>query len=380
MLLTPLLGLLAVTSFGLALWQFIAAMRFPLPGSPRTSGPLPSVTILKPLKGCEPHLKTCLSSWLGQQYDGKLKFLFGVASPQDPVCSLVRELLVEHPGLDAALVICPAVLGTNAKVSTLIQLQAHAHHELVLVSDDDVLVGPDFLAGFVAALKPSDVGLASCFYRLANAQTWAMRWEAIAVNADFWSQVLQGQNLQPLDFALGAVMGLPRQVLEKIGGFNALRDYLADDYRLGHLVAASGKKVLVSPLVVDCWSSPQTWGQVWRHQLRWARTIRFCKPLPYFFSLISNPTLWPWLWLAVNPEELVWACVLMFSMARMAQAALLARRLTRSWSHLPYAWLALVKDLLQAALWLGSWTGREVHWRGDRFRILAGGRLVKAAP
>jgi ceramide glucosyltransferase len=377
MLLAPLLGMLAVTSFGLALWQVIAALRFPLHDWPRPGEYSPGVTVLKPLKGCEPHLKVCLSSWLEQTYGGKLQFLFGVASPQDPVCALVRELLVEHPGLDAELVICPQVLGTNAKVSTLIQLEGHAHHELVMVSDDDVRVAPDFLAGFVAAFQPPDVGLVSCFYRLANAPTWAMRWEAIAVNADFWSQVLQGQNLQPLDFALGAVMGLPRQVLENIGGFNALRDYLADDYRLGNLVAASGKKVMVSPLVVDCWSSPQSWGQVWRHQLRWARTIRFCKPAPYFLSIISNATLWPLLWLAVNPHKIVLAFVVILCLARTAQATLLARRLTRSWDSLPYAWLAWVKDLLQAMLWLGSWTGREVSWRGDRFQVLAGGKLLK---
>jgi ceramide glucosyltransferase len=109
-----------------------------------------------------------------------------------------------------------------------------------------------------------------------------MRCEAIAVNADFWSQVLQGVSFRKLDFALGAVMATRRKQLAEIGGFRALMDCLADDYQLGRRIAARGYRMELCPVVVDCWSAPMTWHEVWRHQLRWARTIRVCQPLPYF--------------------------------------------------------------------------------------------------
>ena len=128
-----------------------------------------------------------------------------------------------------------------------------------------------------------------------------MQWEAIAINADFWSQVLQSRSLKPLDFALGAVMATRRQHLQEIGGFAGLVDCLADDYQLGNRIARRGHSIALSPVVVECWSAPMGWAEVWKHQLRWARTIRVCQPAPYFFSLLSNATLWPLLWLIVKP-------------------------------------------------------------------------------
>src|SRR5207249_3973973 len=168
---------------------------------------------------------------------------------------------------------------------------------VIIISDSDVHVPPDLLANVVAPLCDEGVGLVSCFYRLAYPATLAMQFEAIAINADFWSQVLQAQNLKPLDFALGAVMATTRRRLESIGGFEALKDFLADDYQLGNLIARKGGRIVLCPVVVECRESPKSWREVWRHQLRWARTIRICQPVPYFFSILGNATLWPLLWL-----------------------------------------------------------------------------------
>ena len=226
-----------------------------------------------------------------------MQILFGVADANDPVCKIVRELIEKNPGRDAQLVVCGESLGANGKVSTLVQLERSAKHELILVSDADVRVPPDFLANVVAPLRDHKTGLVNCFYRLANPTTTAMRWEAIAINADFWSQVLQAASLKPLDFALGAAMLVRRKALAEIGGFNSLANCLADDYQLGHRIAEKGHRIALCPVVVECWDAPMNWRDVWKHQLRWARTIRVCQPLPYFFSILSNATFWPLLWL-----------------------------------------------------------------------------------
>jgi hypothetical protein len=127
-----------------------------------------------------------------------------------------------------------------------------------------------------------------------------MQWEAVAINADFWTQVLQARSLKPVDFALGAVMTLPAAQLKAIGGFAALADYLADDYQLGRRVARQQKRIEFATVVAECWEAPMNWAQVWTHQSRWARTIRVCQPGPFFMSILNNSTFWPLLWLAVR--------------------------------------------------------------------------------
>jgi ceramide glucosyltransferase len=368
---------MAFVSLGLALWQARAAWRFPLHQRSADPAYCPPVTVLKPLKGIDANLVVCLRSWFQQDYGGTIQVLFGVASADDPACEAVRQLINEHPGCDAQLVICSQALGANGKMSKLIQLLLHARFDTLVISDADVRVPPDLLANLVVWLRPPDVGLVNCFYRLANPTTLALRWEAVAINADFWSQVLQGMDLWSLDYALGAVMATTRKQLEGIGGFQVMADYLADDYQLGHRIARRGAKVVICPVVVDCWSTPLNWTQVWAHQLRWARTIRCCEPGPYAASIIGNPTLWPLLWLAVRPTMPVMLAFLFCLGVRVFSAISLQRRLTRARVPLRMSWLIPLKDLLQFALWIGAFTGRQVEWGGQRYRIQPGGKLAK---
>lgn len=382
MLVTYILDGLAALSFALLLWQWLAGARFPLHKRPAHTGFAPAVTLLKPLKGCDAETLACLESWVAQQYSGPVQILFGVASPDDPVCEVIRQLMARHPNADAQLVICSENLGPNAKVSSLVQLERLAKHEVILISDADVFAPPDFLTHAVQPLENVAVGLVNCFYQFANPSTLAMRWEAVAVNADFWSQVLQSQMLRPLDFALGAAMVTRRAQLEAIGGFLALADCLADDYQLGHRIAKTGKDVVLCTLVVECRESPKGWAQIWRHQLRWARTIRVCQPAPFFFSTLSNATLWPVLWSAWmwgSGLELRFAVIPLLLMlpARTFIALQLAEKLTGKTDHYTSFWLVPVKDILGAVIWALAFAGNKVEWRGQTFRVSRGGRLER---
>jgi hypothetical protein len=395
-----------------------------------------------------------------------MQILFGVAAADDPVCGIVRKLLQEFTAIDAQLVVGSPLPGANAKVAKLAELEGLAKHELLVISDADVRVPADFLANIVAplcsvslslgeglgqrtsrpfdalcgpepkgqngpltpALSPSEeergnrrqfsgkprfmgraCGLVCCFYRLANPTTLAMQWEAIAVNADFWSQVLQARSLKPLDFALGAVMASRRQQLREIGGFAGLVDCLADDYQLGNRIARRGYAIALSPVVVECWSAPMGWADVWKHQLRWARTIRVCQPVPYFFSLLSNATLWPVVWFMVKPAAAVAVCAIVCLLVRILTALNLQGRLnqdpnvggwafrrdqtsTDKWARGDarppafqtleqtrgrYARLIPVKDLFQAAIWLLAFLGNKIEWRGQRMRLRPDGTLER---
>jgi ceramide glucosyltransferase len=454
-ILNLIFGFLALLSLALTLWQWLVARRFPLhqrvpapssPPEPRSSrgeealtsssqpstlNPQPPLTLLKPLKGCDAATEDCLRSWLAQEYAGPTQFLFGVAAADDPVCGIVRRLLREFPDTDAELVVGSPLSGANAKVAKLAELEGLAKHELLVISDADVRVPPDFLANIVAPLgsaplSPSEgergnrrqfsgeprfmgraCGLVCSFYRLANPTTLAMQWEAIAVNADFWSQVLQARSLKPLDFALGAVMATRRGHLQEIGGFAGLVDCLADDYQLGNRIARRGHAIALSPVVAECWSAPMGWAEVWKHQLRWARTIRVCQPAPYFFSILSNATLWPLVWFIVQPAAAIAVCAVVCLLVRILTALDLQGRLSQDsnlggraspraqtspgkWARgdarppallIPaqpcgrYAWLIPVKDLLQAAIWLLAFLGNKIEWRGQRMRLRPDGTL-----
>lgn len=403
MVVTVILSALALISLGLLLWQFGAALRFPLHARLADKSFAPAITLLKPLKNFDEHTAACLRSWLMQKYDGPVQVLFGVAEQDDPVCFIVRELLKEFPNHDAELIVTPESLGANAKVSTLVQLSYHAKHNLICVSDADVCVPRDFLGNAVAPLRDTATGLVNCFYKLANPTTFAMRVEAVAIHADFWSQVLQSNTLTRQEFALGAVMITRREVLEKIGAFESLLDFLADDYQLGNQIAKTGARIELSPVVVECWDKPMNFRDVWKHQLRWARTIRVSQPVPYFFSILSHTMLWitalalfanlgvfplvpdsllyghalpPHLQSALAPLHVPWGLVIFLGVlaARVFLAAELQRRLTRKpasrW------WLVVAKDFLGVAIWTAAFIGNTIEWRGRKFRLTRGGRLV----
>ena len=376
-----ILAALASLSLALALWQWLAAKKFPLHKRISDPGFAPPVTLLKPLKGCDDTTAESLQSWLDQNYSGQIQILFGVADAADPVCKIVEELLRKNPRHDARLVVCAEPLGANAKVSKLAQLEKLAKHDFVLISDADVRVPPDFLINFVAALRDEKTGLVNCFYRLANPATTAMKWEAVAVNADFWSQVLQAASLKPLDFALGAAILLRRKSLEEIGGFKSLASCLADDYQLGHRISEKGNRIALCPVVVECWDAPMSWSEVWNHQLRWARTIRVCQPLPYFFSILSNATLWPLLWLPVSLVATKTFCAPLTAIAflsiRICVAQNLQRRFTPERKLISPFWLVPVKDLLHAANWFCAFAGNTVEWRGRKMKLRHDGTLVE---
>ncbi|MCP5527251.1 MAG: glycosyltransferase [Verrucomicrobiales bacterium] len=367
---------LTLVSFGLMVWQWIEGRLFPLHRRARSRVYCPPVTLLKPLKGCDAATEDCLRSWLVQNYLGQTQCLFAVDSPDDPVCEIVRRLLTAHPEVHGALLVCPPRLGPNAKAAKLAEVLPHAKHDVLVISDADVKAPPDLLTNLVAPLQDPAVALVSPFYRNAEPATMAMHCEAIAVNADFWTGVLQARRFGPLRFALGAVMTVRRTAVEAIGGLGVLADYLADDYELGRRVAHSGGRIELCPVAVDCCNAPHGWGEVWRHQLRWSRTIRACQPLAYGASIISNVTLWALLWVALAPGFPAGlgaaACLLM----RLLTAFDNQRRLGQSAAHIRWVWLAPLKDLCQAAWWALAFLGNRVEWRGRHFRVTRAGRLV----
>ncbi|MCZ2153480.1 MAG: glycosyltransferase [Bryobacterales bacterium] len=256
---------------------------------------LPGISILKPLRGLDPGLKEALDSFASQDYP-EFELLFGVASLDDPAVPVIREVIAAHPERPSRLLAVEDDL-PNRKVAKLAALETIAQYPIVLISDGDIRAPQGYLRAVASELNVRGVGLVTAIYR-ARAHSAAGRWEALGISTDFSPSALVGRLIGVSEFALGSTMALRRELLAKIGGCRALGNYIADDYHLGRMVREQGLRIGLLKEPVETSLSGETWGGVWRHQLRWARTIRASRPGGYAGLPVANASLWALLQLA----------------------------------------------------------------------------------
>ena len=367
---------LAVVSAGywlVALRCTAAFRRRPL----ETSAFAPRVTVLKPLCGAGGHLYEGLKSFCEQDYP-EYQIVVGVSDADDSAVKVVARLLAEFPRLDLRLVVNDRRLGTNPKVSNLANLYEAAKYDVLLVADSDIHVGRDYLRTVVAPLADPGVGLVSCLYRgIPDRGLWATL-GAMFINEWFFPSALVGARLEGVAHAFGATMVCRRDVLEKIGGFAAFADDLADDYRFGQLVSREGGRVAIGRYVVDTAVTPATFRDLFLRELRWARTYRTLRPMGYFFSVVTLALPIALLGLlATGAAPAGIAAALLLLGVRVGGAIAFARALSLP-LRLGRLWLVPVRDALSLAIWALSFLGRTVYWGGRRFRVDREGRLTSA--
>jgi ceramide glucosyltransferase len=372
------IGLLVLTGVSAVYWvgafQCSAAFRR---RALETSSFAPRVTILKPLRGAGARLHESLRSFCEQDYP-EYQIVAGVRDADDPAVKVVSRLMAEYPRLDLRLVVSDRLLGTNPKVSNLGNLYEAAKHDVLVVADSDIRVGRDYLRTVVAPLADRQVGLVSCLYRgIDDGGLWATL-GAMFINEWFFPSALVGARLEGVAHAFGATMVCRRDMLEKVGGFAALADYLADDYRLGQLVARAGGRVVISRYVVDTGVTATTFRELFLRELRWARTFRTLRPIGYFFSVVTLALPILLLGILATPSAPVnVAGALALVGVRLAGAVVFSRTLALpvSWRHLS---LVPVRDALTLTIWALSFLGRTVYWAGWRFRVDRQGKLTCA--
>ena len=337
---------------------------------------LPPVSILKPLKGTDPEMYASLRSHCLQSYP-QYEILFGVSSEDDPAIPLIEKLIVEFPDRTIRLLCCEKNLGTNGKVSSLAQLATVASHDLFLVNDSDIRVEPDYLRRVMTELHVPGTGLVTCLYRGVPAPTLGSGLEALGISTDFIAGVLVARQIEGgLRFGLGSTLAFRRRDLEAIGGFEAIVDYLADDYELGRRIAERGLKVGLSESVVETYLPAYGVSGFFAHQLRWARTIRASRPSGYA-GLLFTFTL-PWAVLALilaRGASWAWGLFGLALAARLAMAAVTARILGDR-GFWRWAWLLPVRDFMAVLIWIGGLAGRKIVWRGEGF-VLKDGKLTR---
>ncbi len=327
--------------------------------------------------------------------ESRLPLIFGVSDPGDPAIEVVHKLQAKYPNLPIELIVCDRVLGANIKVSNLAQMLPSARHELLLVNDSDIRVPADYLRKVVTPLDDASVGLVTCLYRGVASPTIGSRLEALGIGTDFVPGVLSARFLEKgLHFGLGSTLAFRRRDLEAIGGFEALLEYLADDYELGHRIASNGKKIEISAATVTTFLPAYTMRQFFRHQLRWSRTIRDARRWGYAGLLFTFGLPWwgyagllftfglPWALatlLTARGAEWAWALLAMTFAVRLTVGSVAAIVVLNDDQFVRYVLLLPLRDLIAPFVWAASFMGNRIYWRGEVFD-LQDGRLTIAPP
>jgi ceramide glucosyltransferase len=353
-----------------AAWQIRALLVQPGADPPATA---PAVTILKPLHGAEIGLDAALQSFLAQDYPGAVQIVFGVQDPADPAQLVVGSLRRANPGRDVALVIDSSPHGANRKISNVINMMGRAKHDIVVLADSDIVVRPDYLRQVMAALDTPGVGVVTCPYRGAAVGGIWSRLAAMGLTYQFLPSVAVGVGFGLAHPCMGSTIALRREVLARIGGFEAFADLLADDYAIGAAVRATGLRSLVAPVLVAHNCTERSLSELARHELRWARTIRGVDPAGFFGSGVTHAVPLALLGIFLSGASLISLAVLAIALIcrlwLMREVDRIAEADRRGW------WLAPLRDVLSFAIFLGSFFVRAVDWRGTQFRVDAQGAL-----
>ena len=331
-----------------------------------------AVSILKPLKGMDPEIYDSFRSHCLQDYP-EYEIIFGVSDPQDPAIASVDWLRRDFPDCNIRLVVCTEILGANVKVSNLEQMARAAQYEHLVVNDSDILVESDYLRSVIAPLHDPQVGMVTCLYRGIAAPTLGSKLEALGI-MDFCSSVLVAEQLERgLHFGLGSTLAFRRAELNRIGGFKSMVDFLADDYELGRRIAALGRKILLSETVVETHLPAYDVRDFLGHQLRWARGVRDARRSGYI-GLVSTFGI-AWALIAVlTAGASAWSWLLLAAMLllRTALGFVVCRSVLQDEEGVERLWLLPLRDVIAAAVWIASFTGHTVTWRGDRFQLKNG--------
>jgi ceramide glucosyltransferase len=300
----------------------------------------------------------------------EFEILFGSNSPDDPALEDVRRLQRDFPHVRITAVTV-STQAPNAKVGVLMELARLARHPVLLVNDSDIMVEPGYLRAVTAPLADPSIGMVTCLYRAAASST-ASAAEALGIATEFAPSVLVARLLGVAEFALGSTMVFRAEDLRRIGGFDAIANFIADDYQLGLHIARLGLRVEFAPQIVETDLGGEGWGSMWRHQLRWLRTIRVSRPAGYYGYVVTHATLWSAVALAAGKWEIALGTMAL----RMAAGIWTGAGILRD----PYIarrfWWIPLRDLFGFAVWVGGAFGDTVQWRDKQLKLRSDGRIV----
>ena len=366
-----ILAMLTAGSAAYSALAVIAAIRYRAARPTRTKNITP-ISVLKPLSGVDDGLEENLRTFFRQDY-ANFEILFAVRSPKDPAIKIVERLRSEFPDVPSSLVVTGEPPYANAKVYSLDTMLAAARHDLIVMADSDTRVTPDMLSVFAAEFAEPKVGLATCPYRAVPGFSIWSTMEALGLNTEFIGGVLVARMLDGMKFALGPTIAARRETLEAIGGLDAVKDYLAEDFVLGKLAARRGFGVILSSFVIEHRIGAQRLTANMRHRLRWARSTRRSRPVGYIGQLFTHPlalAAMTWI-LAPHWRAAALAALILRAAAAWATGVYVLRD-PLMWR---FGWLLPFQDIASFLVWAGGFFGNTIQWRGRKYYLRRDGRF-----
>jgi ceramide glucosyltransferase len=337
----------------------------------------PPVSVLKPVFKDTPELLENLASFCNQDYP-EYEVVFASANPKDPGVGAVQHLLAQYPPSKARMVFAPDNSGPNYKIGNLLAALKEARYELIVISDADMRVDEGYLKTVVRTLEQKKAGLVTCLYRTSGVRSVAGALEAMFVQGDFIPGVVMAQKLEGLSFAFGSTLALARETLSRAGGLEGLKFYLADDYHLGNRIRKLGLTVEIPPYLMEHRSGIRKFRDSWRHQLRWAVTIRVSRPFGHFASILTHSISLSILNLVVqNFSVMGWSVFSAVLLARLSAFYLVNRLAVGNAEINRYLWLLPLKDVLGTVIWGVSFLTDRVFWGGRTYKVKADGTFVE---
>jgi ceramide glucosyltransferase len=372
---------LAATPLAYYIAATLAAFRFFSREPARPPDSTPPVSLLKPVHGVDFGSYENFASFCRQEY-ADYEILFGVGNDADPALPLIQRVIAEFPHRRIRVFIGAEQIGANRKVNMLARMAIEAQHEILVLTDGDVRVAPNYLREVLSPLADRVVvGAVTSFYRGIAEKNLGAELEAVGAASDFFAGVLMANWMEGITFGLGASIATTKEWVAKIGGFPAIADMLADDYELGHRIASAGGKVVLSREAVWTMYPAQTTRSFWQHQLRWARTVRLCRPLSFAGLIFTHGLPWAVLAALIAPAPWIAATYLI---------AYLILRLTMAWTVGVWGirddvlrhklWLVPLRDAIHFTVWLASFASNRIHWGGEEYTIRSGRLIPVTAP
>ena len=330
---------------------------------------LPPISVLKPLAGVDQGLETNLRSFFEQDHP-VFELLFAVRDATDPAIPVVAELQKQFPARASRLIITGEPPYPNAKVFSLDRMLAEARYDLLVMSDSDIRVAAGFLKSVAAEFADPNIALATCPYRAVAGRSLWSNLEAEGMNTEFLAGLLVARMIEGVKFAVGPTLVARKSVFRKIGGFNALKDYLAEDFVLGKFAAQAGFGVILSRNIVEHRIGSEPWRVNAAHRLRWVRSTRRSRPLGYIGQLFTYPLPLALIVCALAPT---WWPVLIGA----AAFRIIAAWSTSAWilGARPRWHLVILQDVLSFGFWLAGFFGNTIVWRGRRYYLYPDGRF-----
>jgi ceramide glucosyltransferase len=365
-------AVLALCGAGYYAACLLASLRFLSEPKPQSSF-TPPVTILKPIKGADAESQACFRSHFLIDYP-QYQLIFGVAEQSDPAVPIFEKLQREFPRIDAELVFSRQQLGANRKVSNLAQMLPKAKYEHLLINDGDMLVRPEYLREVMAPFAKEKMGFVTCVYRALPSKTVWSKVEALGICTEFMPAVLLARMLEgEVNFGLGATLACTKKALAAMGGFEALLNRLADDYDLGTGIKRAAFETALSHYVAETHAPDYDLHGFWNHQIRWNRTVRDARPAGYA-GLIFTFGIWWALLAMLFSHGALWSSLLFTTVIGMRYLMAIGAGGIALGDQFVMRdiWLLPLRDAMSMAVWVASYFGRTVVWRGERFALKKG--------